>query len=106
MIARRFDENWCESEDAMTAYIALRRKDIDSDFGVEFPDFPGCVTAGATLEEARQMADEALRLHVERMIEDQRALPAPSRQPRTGRNFWRTPQGRRWHFCSTGICSP
>lgn len=62
----------------MTAYIALLRKDADSDFGVEFPDFPGCVTAGSTLDEARRMADEALRLHVDGMIEDGDALPAPA----------------------------
>ncbi len=62
----------------MTAYIALLRKDADSDFGVEFPDFPGCVTAGSTLDEARLMADEALRLHVDGMIEDGDALPVPS----------------------------
>jgi len=25
----------------MTSYIGLIRKDTDSDFGVDFPDFPG-----------------------------------------------------------------
>jgi predicted RNase H-like HicB family nuclease len=62
----------------MTAYIALLRKDPNSDYGVEFPDFPGCVTAGRTLEEARQMAVEALTLHIEGMLEDQEIIPAPS----------------------------
>lgn len=62
----------------MTRYIALLRKDADSDFGVEFPDFPGCVTAGSTLEEAGRFAEEALRLHVEGMAEDETPLPAPS----------------------------
>lgn len=62
----------------MTAYIALLRKDEDSDFGVDFPDFPGCVTAGRDLDEARQMATEALSLHIEGMIEDGEPLPAPS----------------------------
>jgi predicted RNase H-like HicB family nuclease len=57
-------------QEAMTSYIALLRKDADSDFGVDFPDFPGCLTAGATLEEARHMAEKALELHVEGMIED------------------------------------
>lgn len=33
----------------MTAYIALLRKKPTNDFGVDFPDFPGCVTAGKTL---------------------------------------------------------
>ncbi len=63
----------------MPAYIALVRKDPDSDFGVEFPDFPGCVSAGKDLEEARTLAEEALRFHVEGMIEDGEALPRPSR---------------------------
>ena len=62
----------------MAAYIALLRKDPDSDYGVEFPDFPGCVTAGSTLEEAAAMAREALAFHVEGMIADGEDLPAPS----------------------------
>jgi predicted RNase H-like HicB family nuclease len=45
----------------MPGYIALIRKDADSDFGVDFPDFPGCVSAGATLDEARRMAQEGAR---------------------------------------------
>jgi len=36
------------------------------------------VTAGRTLEEARNLAVEALAMHAEGMIEDGRALPAPS----------------------------
>jgi predicted RNase H-like HicB family nuclease len=59
-------------------YIAYLRKDRDSDFGVSFPDFPGCVTAGRTLEEARRMAVEALALHIDGMIEDGDPIPDPS----------------------------
>jgi predicted RNase H-like HicB family nuclease len=59
-------------------YIAYLRKDRDSDFGVSFPDFPGCVTAGRTLEEARRMAAEALTLHIAGMIEDGELVPEPS----------------------------
>jgi predicted RNase H-like HicB family nuclease len=59
-------------------YIALIHKDADSDFGVSFPDLPGCVTAGATLDEARDMAEEALALHLEGMAEDDDAIPEPS----------------------------
>ncbi|HYF07228.1 MAG TPA: type II toxin-antitoxin system HicB family antitoxin [Acetobacteraceae bacterium] len=62
----------------MTDAIALIHKDADSDFGVSFPDFPGCVTAGRTLEEARVMAAEALALHIEGMIEDGEPMPASS----------------------------
>ncbi|HEY6333321.1 MAG TPA: type II toxin-antitoxin system HicB family antitoxin [Blastocatellia bacterium] len=59
-------------------YIAYLHKDRTSDFGVSFPDFPGCVTAGRTLEEARKMAVEALRLHIEGMLEDKEPIPKPS----------------------------
>lgn len=59
-------------------YIAYLHKEKGSDFGVSFPDFPGCVTAGRTLEEARVMAVEALTLHIAGMVEDGEALPEPS----------------------------
>ncbi len=62
----------------MATYIALLRKDAESDFGVDFPDFPGCVTAGATLEEARLMAAEALEFHIEGMTQDRLPIPAPT----------------------------
>lgn len=62
----------------MTDYIALIHKDADSEFGVSFPDLPGCVSVGATMQEARSNAEEALALHVEGMIEDGEPVPAPS----------------------------
>ena len=62
----------------MTDYIALIHKDADSEFGVSFPDLPGCVSVGATMQEARANAEDALALHVEGMIEDGEPVPAPS----------------------------
>jgi predicted RNase H-like HicB family nuclease len=59
-------------------YIAYLHKDRKSDFGVSFPDFPGCITAGRTLEEARRRAVEALALHIQGMAEDGEAIPKPS----------------------------
>jgi predicted RNase H-like HicB family nuclease len=59
-------------------YIAYLHKEKDSDFGVSFPDFPGCITAGRTLEEARRMAVEALALHIQGMVEDGIVVPEPS----------------------------
>jgi predicted RNase H-like HicB family nuclease len=59
-------------------YIAIIHKDNDSDFGVSFPDFPGCITAGRTLEEAKAMALEALTGHIEVMRETGEAVPGPS----------------------------
>ena len=59
-------------------YIAYLHKDKGSDFGVSFPDFPGCITAGKTLDEAHRMAAEALELHIAGMVEDGEEIPAPS----------------------------
>lgn len=62
----------------MRSYIGLIHKDPDSDYGVSFPDFPGVVTAGTDLDDARRMAEEALAFHVEGMVEDGEAIPEPS----------------------------
>lgn len=62
----------------MTHYIALIHKDADSDYGVSFPDFPGCISAGSTLDEARDMGAEALAFHIEGMVEDGLPIPEPS----------------------------
>jgi len=63
----------------MKTYIAVIHKDKASDFGVSFPDFPGCVTAGATIDEAKDMAVEVLDLHIKGMIEDGEAIPVASK---------------------------
>jgi predicted RNase H-like HicB family nuclease len=62
----------------MPSYIALIHKDADSDYGVSFPDLPGCISAGATLDEARVMAFEALGLHLDGLAEDGEKAPTPS----------------------------
>ena len=62
----------------MGNYIGLIHKDADSHFGVSFPDFPGVITAGITLDDARAVAEEALAFHIEGMMEDGEAIPEPS----------------------------
>jgi len=63
----------------MANYIAVVHKDPKSDFGVSFPDFPGCITAGSSIDEAKDMAHDALSLHVKGLLEDGDNIPAPSR---------------------------
>jgi predicted RNase H-like HicB family nuclease len=60
-------------------YIAYLHKDSKSDFGVSFPDFPGCVTAGKSLDQAAPKAPEALAFHIAGMIEDGEKIPKPSK---------------------------
>jgi len=49
----------------MTYYIALIHKDLDSCYGVSFPDVPGVVTADDTIEEAMRQAAEVLEFAAE-----------------------------------------
>lgn len=59
-------------------YIGPIHKDVGSDYGVSFPDLPGCLSAGRSFEEACLLAKEALTLHIKRMPSDSDAIPAPS----------------------------
>ena len=59
-------------------YIAVVHKEKNSDFGVLFPDFPGCISGGSTPEEAKIMAAEALEGHIDLMREQGEILPSPS----------------------------
>ena len=61
----------------MRHYIGIVHKDPTSDFGVSFPDFPGCISAGQTLGEAAALAREALVAHIELMVEDGEPIPDP-----------------------------
>lgn len=47
-------------------------------YTVSFPNLPGCITDGDTLEEALSMAKEALTLHLYGMEEDGDKIPTPS----------------------------
>ncbi len=43
---------------------------------VAFPDFPGCVTVAATLEEAQSRAADVLSFHLQSMVDDGDPIPA------------------------------
>jgi predicted RNase H-like HicB family nuclease len=62
----------------MIYYVALIHKEPKSDFGVSFPEFPGCITAGSTIQEAMTMAREALAGHIDVMIDEGYEIPSPS----------------------------
>ncbi|QHG73003.1 type II toxin-antitoxin system HicB family antitoxin [Ensifer adhaerens] len=58
--------------------LAADVTNADSEFGASFSDFPGAVTAGTSLENARAMAEEALALHINGLVADEEATPEPS----------------------------
>ena len=57
-------------------YVSFIHHD-DAGYGVSFPDFPGCVAVGETVEEAVRRGCEALAFHVEGLSEDGDLIPPP-----------------------------
>jgi predicted RNase H-like HicB family nuclease len=61
-------------------YVALVHKadKKDADYGVIFPDFPGCVFGGETLDKALQNAREGIIFHIAGLLDTGETLPEPS----------------------------
>ena len=58
-------------------YPAVFSYDEDG-ISVTYPDLPGCFTCAETTEDALYMAQDALKLHLYGMEEEQEELPQPS----------------------------
>jgi predicted RNase H-like HicB family nuclease len=61
-------------------YAVLFEPAEEGGFVVTCPALPGLVTEGATLEEARQMALDAIQGYLESLRKDHRPIP-PDRHP-------------------------
>jgi predicted RNase H-like HicB family nuclease len=61
-------------------YVALvhKAKKKGADYGVMFPDFPGCVFGGNTLDSALENAREGIIFHIEGLLESGEILPEPT----------------------------
>ena len=59
----------------------------DTGFSACSPDLPGCVSAGAALEEVERNMQEAIELHLEGLREDGYPIP----QPRTSSSYVEIP---------------
>jgi predicted RNase H-like HicB family nuclease len=59
-------------------YPAYFRHTVSGGYSVDFPDLPGCVSAGDDLAEALAFAREALSLHLYGMLEDNESIPTAS----------------------------
>lgn len=58
-------------------YPAIFHKE-EVGYSITFPDLPGCVTEGNSLEEAYAMAQDALGIYLYTLKEDNEALPKAS----------------------------
>lgn len=59
-------------------YPVFLEKDSSSDYGVTVPDLPGCFSAGSSIEEAFENAQEAILTHVEGLLIDNEVIPHPN----------------------------
>jgi predicted RNase H-like HicB family nuclease len=59
-------------------YVAVVRKEADSDFRAFFPDFSCVVASAPTLAEAIKKAAQALALNAKQTLADGKPLPEPS----------------------------
>ncbi|PNX52082.1 MAG: hypothetical protein BV456_00625 [Thermoplasmata archaeon M8B2D] len=62
----------------MKTYIAVIHREKNN-FGVSFPDFPGCVTATNKISEIRELTLDVLQLHIEEMGCDSEKIPEPTK---------------------------
>jgi predicted RNase H-like HicB family nuclease len=62
-------------------YTVYFEPQTDGSFAVVFPSFPEIVTFGRTLIEARAMARDALRCHLEGLRKDGKAIAAETPPP-------------------------
>lgn len=59
-------------------YTAFLEHEPGREYGVFFPDLPGCVTGGETMEDALRRAPQVLKLHIEGLLADGDQLPEPT----------------------------
>jgi predicted RNase H-like HicB family nuclease len=50
----------------------------ETNYSAYFPDLPGCIASGKTLDEVKQRMSEALEMHLRGMREDGLPIPEPS----------------------------
>lgn len=58
-------------------YVAIVEKEAGSDWGIWFPDFDGCVSAGSTADEVVREGEAALQAHIDLMLEEGMKIPEP-----------------------------
>ncbi|MBN1890841.1 MAG: type II toxin-antitoxin system HicB family antitoxin [Thermoflexales bacterium] len=57
------------------SYRVMLRKEPEGGYTVTVPSLPGCVTYGETVDEAIEMAQEAIELYLESLAEHGEEIP-------------------------------
>jgi len=80
------------TEKDLTYYLALKYpinivQDDDGSYFIEYPDLPGCMTCGQTLEEAINMGDDAKKCWLESALSNESFIPEPKAIEEYPNNF-------------------
>jgi predicted RNase H-like HicB family nuclease len=59
-------------------YVVVIEKASDGSYSAFVPDLPGCVTCGESMEEVRELIQEAIGLHIESLHRHGEPIPPPS----------------------------
>jgi predicted RNase H-like HicB family nuclease len=59
-------------------YVVVIEKAADGSFSAYVPDLPGCVACGDSLDEARGLIEEAVKLHLDSLRAHGETVPPPS----------------------------
>jgi antitoxin HicB len=63
-------------------YTIILHPDLEQGgYTVTVPSLPGCITEGKTLEEAIEMAKEAIHLYIESLVADGEPVPEEREHP-------------------------
>ncbi|MCY4128326.1 MAG: type II toxin-antitoxin system HicB family antitoxin [Gammaproteobacteria bacterium] len=58
-------------------YVAFIHHEAGTGYGISFPDFPGCVSIGRSVDEAVHQGCEALAFHFEGLLNNGDVVPSP-----------------------------
>lgn len=58
-------------------YPYILERDDDGSYCIEYPDLPGCMTCGATIEEAIKMGEDAEGSWISSALQDGSHIPEP-----------------------------
>jgi predicted RNase H-like HicB family nuclease len=62
----------------MAVFIAIIKRDGEAAYSASFPDFPGILANGPTLDQLLAKAGELLAHHIERLLETHRTIAVPT----------------------------
>jgi predicted RNase H-like HicB family nuclease len=65
-----------ERGEIMSRFLIIIEKG-DSNYSAYAPDLPGCIATGKALEEVKANMTQAIKMHVEGMLEDRESIPVP-----------------------------